>query len=379
MPRLSHNDLNRATLSRQFLTGRVDAPVHEVIGRLAGLQAQHATWPYIALWTRRPTHNVSELEAAIADRSVVKATVMRSTLHLVDAQDLRAFDAMAAEHRLATWRPSAQRAGLDVIELNSAVRAFCHEPRTVVDIEAHLAGLHPGLDPHDHIPAGVRNAWFRLGSAGGGLVHVPPSGFWAEHGKPRYIDIDRWLDGPRPDPDDALQTGAERYLGAYGPATLADLMQWSGQRRRGRMNKAVAALGDRVVQLDGPDGQTYVDLADCDLPSDADADAPPRFLARWDSVLIAYNKAGRSRIIDPDRMRAVYKKNGDVLPTFLIDGMVAGLWSYDSDPDRGRTTLRIESFSPIGSSDRAALTDEAERLVRYIAPEAADHAVTWAS
>lgn len=235
MPPLTLRDLNRATLARQFLVDRARAPVAEVVGRLAGLQAQHATWPYIALWTRRETGSVRELEAALGDKSVVKATVMRTTLHLVDATDIRAFDVMTAQPRLATWRPSATRAGLDLVELNAAVRAFCREPRTVADIEAHLGTLHPAIDPYDHIPPGPRNAWFRLGTAGGGLVHVPPSGFWAEHGKPSYLDIDVWSDGAAgaPAPEDALRTGIERFLTAYGPATLVDLMQWSGQRRIG--------------------------------------------------------------------------------------------------------------------------------------------------
>lgn len=377
MTAVTPGGLNRATLQRQFLLERADAPVADAIGRLAGLQAQHATWPYVALWTRRHTTNVTELEAALTDRSVVKSTTMRTTLHLIDTADARLFDVMSARARLGTWRPSAARAGVDLLDLNAEVRAFCQESRTVAEIEARLSELHPTINPYDHIPPGPRNAWFRLATAGGGLVHVPPSGFWAEHGKPSYVDIDVWLDGPAtsPAPDDALQASVERFLSAYGPATLADLMQWSGQRRIGVMRAAVKALGDRIVELAGPDDETYLDLAGLDLPP-ADAPAPPRFLARWDSLLIAYASKGRARLVDPVRAPAIYKKNGDVLPTFLIDGMVAGLWSVETL--KGRAVLRIDPFAAIPPKERAALSDEAERLVHYAAPDADAHEVTWA-
>lgn len=378
MSGLTLRDLNRATLWRQFLLERADGSVADVVGRLAGLQAQHATWPYVALWTRRHTTDVTELESALTDKSVVKATAMRTTLHLVDAADVPVFDVMSAQPRLATWQPSARRAGVNLLDLNAEARAFCREPRTVAEIEAQLSKPYPTIDLYEHIPPGPRHAWFKLGTAGGGLVHIPPSGFWAEHGKPSYVALDVWLDGAAtsPAPDDALQTSIERFLTAYGPATLADLMQWSGQRRIGIMRAAVKALGDRIVEFDGPDGETYLDLAGLDLPP-ADAPAPPRFLARWDSMLIAYVAPGRARLVDPQHVSAIYKKNGDVLPTFLVDGMVAGLWSVETV--NGRATLRIEPFAPVPPKDRAVLTDEAERLVRYTAPDATTHEVTFDS
>ena len=375
MTTLTLRDLNRATLHRQFLLERATGPIPDVIGRLAGLQAQHATWPYVALWTRRDSTDRRELESALADASVVKATLMRTTLHLVDASDTHVFDAMSAQPRLATWRASAQRAGLDLPDLNAETRAFCSEPRTVAEIEAHLAGLHPGIEPSQHIPGGVRNAWFRLATAGGGLVHVPPSGFFAEHGKPSYVDIDRWLPHAGTPPEDALRTGIERFLAAYGPATLPDLMQWSGQHRVGLMRAAVKALGDRIVEYDGPDGATYLDLAELE-PTPADAPAPPRFLARWDSLLIAYARPTRARLLDPAHVGAIYKKNGDVLPTFLIDGYVAGVWSLTTTG--GGAVLAIEPFGGVPASARAALIEEAERLVRFLAPDADGHKVAWA-
>ncbi len=52
-------------------------------------------------------------------------------------------------------------------------------------------------------------------------------------------------------------------------------------------------------------------------------------MAMWDSVLLAY--ADRSRLIPPGYRRLVTRMNGDVLPTLLVDGYVAGVWRAVQD------------------------------------------------
>jgi hypothetical protein len=372
--RLSARELNRTTLERQWLLDRHRATSAEAVGALAGLQAQHANSPYIALWSRVQDFAIADLEAAIVDRSVVKATVMRATLHLVTARDLLAFDVASAELRVANWKATARRTGLDIANLNEQLLAYCHTPRTVADMEAHLDEVASDAALAEHTPSGVRHVPFRMASAGGGLVHVPPSGLWRSHGKPSYIDARVWLPRlARPDPDEAHRLSVERYLTAYGPASLADIGKWLGQPRLPRIRAAVAALGDRVVPVTGPDGRGLIDLVEA--PSiDGDTDAPVRFLARWDSVLIGYDV--RDRILPDTYRAAVIKKNGDFLPSILVDGLVAGLWAVETT--RSEAVLTISPFTKVAVAIRTELEAEAERLVRFVEPEATRHAVAWA-
>ncbi|HYH93301.1 MAG TPA: crosslink repair DNA glycosylase YcaQ family protein, partial [Candidatus Saccharimonadales bacterium] len=180
--------LNRSTLHRQGLLERGTGSPEAAIGRLAGLQAQHANMPYIALWSRLEGLTIAALERALDEHRVVRGTVMRGTLHLVAAADHGAFDVASAQVRLAVYGSIARQAGLDIGDLNRTLRRFCDEPRTVAEMEAHFETVVPDASLHDHVPAGSRHVAFRLAGAGGGLVHVPPSGHWKEHGKPRYID-----------------------------------------------------------------------------------------------------------------------------------------------------------------------------------------------
>jgi hypothetical protein len=371
--RLSLRELNRATLERQWLLERRRATPAEAIGALAGLQAQHANSPYIALWPRVRDFAIADLEAALENRSVVKATVMRTTLHLVAATDYHALDTAATERRIVNWAPTVERAGLDAAALHQALLDYCGEPRTVAEMEAHLDEIAPDSRLAKVVPAGVGHAAFRIASAGGGLVHVPPSGLWRSHGKPRYVDAGVWLPRERrPDGDEGLRLAVERYLNAYGPASLGDIGKWVGQPRLSRVRAAVEALGERIVSFRGPDERDLVDLVELSSP-DGDAPAPARFLARWDSVLIAYDV--RDRIL-PDAYRAaVIKKNGDFLPTVLVDGLVAGLWTVEAA--KGEATLTITPFTKLTRGTQKELEAEGERLVRFIEPEATRHAVAW--
>jgi hypothetical protein len=162
--RRSLRELNRATLARQHLIQRAGDSVPAVIGRLAGLQAQAADPPYVALWSRRRSQTIASLEKALAARTVVKATLMRTTLHLVAATDYAALDVATAEGRVANWRPTARRAGAEIEDLHAGLLEFCAEPRTVAEIEAWIDTVAPKIG--SATPAGVRNAAFRVASAG---------------------------------------------------------------------------------------------------------------------------------------------------------------------------------------------------------------------
>jgi hypothetical protein len=370
---LTLRELNRATLQRQWLLERHRATPSEAVGALAGLQAQHANWPYVALWSRVRDLATADLEAALKDRSVVKGTLMRSTLHLVAADDYFVFDVPGGESRMAIWASTAQRAGLDLEALHEELLAFCDEPRTVAEMEEHLDRIAPDSKIGKHFPTGVLHVAFRLASAGGGLVHVPPSGLWRSHGKPAYIDARVWLKRrPQLDPKEALQQAVERYLAGYGPASIADIGRWLGQPRVPKLRGAVEALGDRMVPVTGPDGRELLDLADAPRIA-GDAKAPVRFLARWDSVLISYDV--RDRILPDAHRDAVIKKNGDILPTVLVDGLVAVLWAAVAK--KGEAVLTISPFGKVPAAARRDLETEAERLVRFVEPEATRHEVAW--
>jgi hypothetical protein len=91
MDRLDARQLNRATLDRQLLLRRAARPARAAIDHLAGLQAQAPLAPYVGLWTRLTGFTHEDLKTLLAERAVVRAHLMRNTIHLLTAADLLRF------------------------------------------------------------------------------------------------------------------------------------------------------------------------------------------------------------------------------------------------------------------------------------------------
>src|SRR5262249_40610472 len=89
--KITAGELNRATLGRQLLLGREPLGVADAVRRVAALQAQHPASPYLALWNRLAGFDPADLDAALANYTVVRSTLMRIAMHAVHAGDYRMF------------------------------------------------------------------------------------------------------------------------------------------------------------------------------------------------------------------------------------------------------------------------------------------------
>jgi hypothetical protein len=357
-PILTARQLNRATLARQLLLERVELDATTAVQRLAALQAQEAASPYLALWTRISGFEPGDLDAAFAERRVVKATAMRVTLHAMTSSDLTGYwpaiagSIRAARDRTQAWPPDA--ASLD--DIAAQVTAAAAQPRTGVELRA-LADRLAALP--DALPNG-RDPWrgVRLSVP---FVIVPDGGPWSFGRRPVFQAADVALGTPMLSPEAGADLLVRRYLSAFGPASVADLAAWT-RVERGRLKPAFERLAPELRRFRNEAGALLFDVTDGPLPA-ADTPAPPRLLPMWDSVLLAY--ADRSRIVPEAYRRRVVMSNGDYLPCFLVDGLVAGLWrSVDRNGKRG---IELEPFHPLGADDLHALEAEAGALATFVA------------
>jgi hypothetical protein len=365
--RLTARELNRATLTRQLLLQRQALDVAEGVRRVVALQAQHAASPYLALWNRLAGFEPADLDAAFADRKVVKATLLRITLHAVHAEDYPPFhEAMQPSLRAA--RLGDRRftgSGLTAADADALVGellAFADRPRTAAEIQAWIQA-RLGVPP--------KGVWWALRSYAP-LLHAVTGRPWSFGARPAYVAA-----GIAPTlgtaADQALKTLVLRYLEGFGPASVADVAQFalvSRSRARGAMD----ALAGALERLTGPDGTELFDLPGAPRPA-ADTPAPPRLLPMWDNILLAY--ADRSRVIPPDYRKLVTRSNGDVLPTLLVDGAVAGVWR----PVEGG--IEATAFHPLPSRTWEELAGEAQALLALLAGREPDvyrrHDRWWAA
>ena len=350
-------ELNRATLARQLLLERVRLDPVLATERIGGLQAQEPASPYIALWSRLVDFDAASLDRAIRDRRLVKAGLFRGTLHLVSAGDyLDLHPAILVTLRALAARDQLRNAVVrDVDALVAAALDFASEPRDNAAMHDHLAELAAAEG------RAVTDVWWRLRREGP-FIRTPSDVPWSFSRRPAYVAASAWLGGRAfADEDKAIVQLTRRYLGAFGPATVADLRAWS-HVSVARLRPAIAALPG-IVELKDEAGRTLLDLEGAQRPP-ADTPAPPRFLPMWDSVLLAHDD--RTRVLPAAYRPAVVSRNGDVLPTFLVDGHVAGLWWVE--PDGASTRIVLEPFEPIRKPARRALEEEAERLRAFYEP-----------
>lgn len=337
--------LNRATLERQLLLRREPVGVVEAVRRVVALQAQEPASPYLALHNRVAGFDPADLDAALAAGTVVKASLLRVTLHAVTAADHPRFRAAMLPALRAAALVDARFAstgltGADADALVADVVAFAGRGRTRVELEEMLsARLGRAAEP------GVWRALRLLAP----LVHAPTAGPWSYGSRAAY----RALTLEPPAGTDALAHLVRRYLAGFGPASVADVARFT-RLPRTPLRAALQALGDEVEPVPGTG---LVDLAGATLPA-ADVPAPPRLLGMWDSVLLAHTDA---RVVPPEHRTLVTRVNGDVLPTLLVDGYVAGVWR----PVEGG--IEATAFGPLPAEAWDGLATEARALAALLA------------
>jgi hypothetical protein len=331
---LTLRELNRAVLARQLLLERKRMSAVAVIERLVGMQAQWPPAPYVGIWTRTTGFRRSTLERELARGTVVKATVMRQTLHLVTPADYALIRSAMSETNFP-WNTSLSK------ELRPGVRELgARGPVTNAEGIEHLEREHGVTGPN------ARRIW-RYARMGAHLLHHHETALWHARPEGRYVALQEPAEH---DPTEARAEMFRRYLLAFGPATQRDVGAWT-MMHVPEIRRALERLEPLRRFRDGA-GRELLDIARAPLP-DPETPAPVRFLPKWDNVLLAW--ADRTRILPEEYRKRVIGQNGDVAQTFLVDGFVAGTWSARD----GRVVIE-----PFGRLTRAQLDDVAAESAR---------------
>ncbi|GLZ82102.1 hypothetical protein Afil01_69090 [Actinorhabdospora filicis] len=348
---LTRRALNRATLARQHLLSRVDMPALDMIGHLVGLQSQAPHAAYYGLWSRLENFAFDDLSQLLVSRQVVRIAAMRSTIHLVTAEDalgLRAFTQEALERDLRNNSiHKAGVAGVDMDEVLAIGRELIEaEPLTAVRLREAFAERWPERD-HAALAYAVRCL---LPS-----VQVPPRGLWNTSGPIAHTTAEKWL-GRTLSPIDPAAL-VVRYLAAFGPASVKDMQKWSSVTR---LKAVFESLRPELITFRDENGVELFDLPDAPRPGE-DAEAPARLVAPFDNLLLSH--ADRTRVISETDIKRVITNNGIVRGSLLVDGFFVGAW----DIERGKeAVITLDLYHPV--ADTSALEAEAHRLLNDTDP-----------
>lgn len=358
---LTQRQLNRATLARQMLLERASESAVAAVEQLAGMQAQEARPPFIGLWSRVAGLRREDVAQALLRRELVRATLMRGTIHLFSAADYAQFRLTMQPVLDGGMQALGDRAeDLDAAAvLQAAQNLLTGEPRPFNDIRALLQEQFPQADDR------ALGLMVRMGLP---LVLIPSDHRWGHAANAAFGLAGEWLGALRNEPD-SLAGLVRRYLAGFGPASVSDAQVWLGMKG---LKPVFEAMRPELLEFRDERGKALFDLPDAPRP-DAEQSAPVRFLPEFDNLLLSHSD--RTRVIADEHRSLVYQKgNLRLSATILVDGVVSGMWRVERK--RKEATLTITPFAPLLRATKAALLAEAETLVRFIEDDAATYAVT---
>jgi len=336
---LTRRHLNRALLHRQLLLERANLSIPEAIEQVGGLQTQYAPSGYVGLWSRLAAFRRDDLTAALENKTVVQATLLRTTIHMVSRREFWLY-AMGVRRARRDWALRLPgRAGDDagLVEAARKMReALADGPRTVKELGELGAGF-----------VGSLGLWVDL-------VRVPPSGTWERRRADRLGLAEDWIGPPEVSEEDGLEHLVRAYLRAFGPAPWRDIASWAGipvgDAKRGGERLALSRYLDEG-------GRELLDLEGSPIP-DPDTPAPVRFLPHWEAALLIH--ARRTGLLPEEHRPKVFStKNPFSVGTYLVDGAVAGAWSLRNE------RIELDPYQPLKPRDQREVEREREALEAF--------------
>ena len=363
--------LNRATLARQLLLQREERDewsVVDVVSHLVGMQAQLPLDPYTGLWSRLAGFAPDDLARPLVERELVRIVLMRGTIHLVTADDALEIRPLVQPILDREMRMHGQHkealAATDARPIVAAMRKVLTErPLNGPALRSAIAARFPDVDAAAMALA-CRNHL--------ALVQVPPRGVWGKSLGVTVTTAESWLGRPQA-VSPSIDALILRYLGAFGPATVADAAAWSGLTG---MREVVERLRPKLRTFRNERGQELFDLPDAPRP-DPSVPAPVRFLPTYDNVLLSH--ADRSRFVDDAERRAHSSTTSTVLGAVLHDGRMVGTWSIERDPEAGRATVLVDQMGSLTKRGESSITAEGRRLLAFHAPDLPVHDIRFTS
>jgi hypothetical protein len=352
-------------------------PLVEAAESVGAIQAQY--WPAVpvALWSRTRDLRMQDLYEAFAHHELVLGKLLRGTLHVVSARHHPTYAKVVGESGANDWRRTEAQQPLDLGPLRAELASFAESiPRSgeemVARIEAWVERERPRME--DAELAFQRGYRWRPFLTTTPFIRVPADGPWVATRTPGAFLTAPSAADPPPSREQALVSVIRWHLAAFGPSAAEDVATWIGWRTP-LVRTALEALGPELMQFRDEAGRLLYDLPEAPRP-DPEVAAPVRLLPWFDSVLLAYARRHRGRIL-PDAYRdLVYvRANLQWLPTFLVDGLVTGTWSVEFG--RRDAALTLKPLGRLARSVRTAVAEEAELLLRFFRPTARSHAVRF--
>lgn len=343
-----------ARLVSQGIVAPVAATPVQAVARLGGLQAQDDAAARWAIGLRCEGATWQSVEQALANGDIVRTWLMRGTLHVVAAADVRWMLALLAPRILAGSRGRHRQLGLDDATLAQSLAVIGHALQGGAPLTR--AELLTVLERAGIATTGQRGYYLLGHAALRGLVC-----FGARQGKQERFMLldDRAPATPDLEPDMALGKLALRYFTGHGPATLEDFAWWSGLPL-GQARTALAVAGAEIEQTSFGD-TTYSHAAATPAAQRASGTGV-HLLPAFDEYYLGY--AQRELVLAAGLDKRVVSNNGVFHPTVVVEGRIVGVWR---SVRKGKSVhVQPDLFDDLDSAGEQALHEAMGRYAAFL-------------
>lgn len=325
-----------------------------VTGDIGGAQAQvmSAAELQLAVRSGRPVTDVRK--ALWTERTLVKTWLMRGTLHLIPATDLPLYAAAMSGHWMRirpSWLKYFELTEPELMKLIETIGAALNgEPMTREEIIA-VAGKGQSAKVREWLKSGW-GGFLKPVARAGGLCFGPSRGQSVTFVRPRD-----WLGSwEKIDPNVAIGEVARRYLRAFGPARKNDFVFWWGHWP-GVANAAWSAIAPELTTVSVEGFVAQILTSDLErLP--AASPGSVQLLPAFDPYLMGYTS--RDHLFDARHRSKVSRTAGWISPVIVVDGAVAGTWSYVVS---GKTMkVSVQPFRRLTAEVRAKVKQRVESV-----------------
>jgi hypothetical protein len=337
----------------------------EVVAAVCGLQAQVMSSVGLAMCARIESLTPADLRDALwKRRRLVKTWAMRSTLHVLHADDYARWQAALGAYAHHTKPGWFQRCGLTPQELDETVVAIGRALGRRLLTRDQLADEVTRVVGSCELGNILRQGWgwmLKPAAFRGQLCFGPSIG-----ANVRFARPDVWLGRAlRSDSRAGWIDLTRRFLAAYGPATRIDYARWSGAPLA-HADEMLRSLGSGVTEISLAGEEAWVLSADLDELRAAEASGTVRLLPAFDQYVLAASPHVQN-LISGGHRKDIFRPQGWISPVLLVDGRIDGIWSYQRNGRR--LAVRIRPFVGLSRRVRSAVEFEAQRLAKFLDAE----------
>ena len=352
-------------LRRHHLLDNPPADAVTISRDMCGVQAQIMSAAYLQLWTRNHALTRAGIEDALwKTRTLVKTSLMRQTLHLIPTDEFAIYIAALRPSRFAQAMRVMDRCGITRAE-SEAIIPLIMETLSSGPLRrpAIAAAIRPKASKQ--VRFWMENSW--------SLVRLPVAEGLICYGRGEgneivFIRTDHWLPKLKLELMSATEAQCallRKYLRAYGPATLHDFSHWAGLPMQ-EVRPLRALFEPELAEIPGDKKNCFLLRKDVAVLNSSPAvKASIRLLPNFDAYLLAHRE--KDHLLSAKHYKRVYRNQGWISPVVLIDGAIAGIWSYKLQGKKLR--VEIEPFGKLSRIERAGVEEESESLALFFERE----------